>query len=221
MMDKFLTKETSKELTDRLKQKKTSDICFIIGGGPSLLKYLPDTSVLKNKDVIVTNNAYKLFPDAMVLHFADKAWYEWHTKPKHDFLNKFSGTITTCALAQKGFWDKSRIFCFFKGDTKGGISKDTDKLNGNNAGHQAINIAVHLGYKKIVLIGFDLDASNRKTHWHNEHERPTNVGNYEFSMIPGFEKIVPYQKELDFKIYNINKESKLKCFEFADLQEFI
>jgi uncharacterized Rossmann fold enzyme len=42
-----------------------SDIVFIIGGGPSLKETLPDLSVLNNKNLIVTNNAYKLYPNAI------------------------------------------------------------------------------------------------------------------------------------------------------------
>jgi len=213
--------EKTKFIGDLIKNKKTSDTVFIIGGGPSLLKYLPDTSILDKKDIICTNNAYKLFPNAMITHFADRAWYEWHIKPKHDILNKFYGSITTCALSQRGFWTNTNVECFAKGDPKGGISKDIEKLNGNNAGNQAINLAVHMRYKTIVLLGFDLDASSKKTHWHSEHERPTNVGNYDNGMIPGFEKIPQFERELGFKVYNINKESKLRCFEFIDLNEIL
>lgn len=206
------------ELLDSLKTKINSDTCFIIGGGPSLLKYIPDKKVLVDKNIITTNNAYSLFPNALVAHFADKSWWGWN---KEKFLPTFKNDITTCAHRKSEDYDKKRITIFLNGDKKGGISTDKNKLNGNNTGHQAINLAVHLGFKKIILVGFDMDPKARQSHWHNEHRRTTNTGNYEGTMIPGMKQIVPYQKELGFKVYNINKESNLKCFDFADIKEFL
>ena len=65
----------------------------IIGGGPSLLKVLPDASILLNRPVISTNNAYTLFPNSIVCHFADRPWWMWH---KEKLAAQYRGEITTC-----------------------------------------------------------------------------------------------------------------------------
>lgn len=201
-------------------EKKSSTTCFIIGGGPSLKQVLPDPDVLSGKDIIATNNAYKLFPNAFITHFGDACWYHWHTSPPNNLLVDFPGIISTSAQTNRGFWKKNtRVFCFNGGKTKG-ISTEKNVLYGNNAGHQAINIAILMEYKNIVLIGFDLNLTG-DTHWHSEHKRPTNRGNYETTMIPGFNSIAPYQEKLGFKIYNTNKQSNIKCFEFCNLGDWI
>lgn len=40
--------------------------------------------------------------------------------------------------------------------------------SGGNSGFQAINLAVHLGVRRIVLVGFDMRTDNG-IHWHGEH----------------------------------------------------
>ena len=39
---------------------------------------------------------------------------------------------------------------------------------GGNSGFQAINLAVQFGIKRIILVGFDMNAE-RGIHWHGEH----------------------------------------------------
>ena len=91
----------------------------------------------------------------------------------------------------------------------------------NDTGHQAIALAYNIGFKKIVLIGFDMNPQTKQTHWHNEHKTPTNTHMYEHTMIPGLERMAKELANTDVRVYNINRESNLKCFEFADLEEFL
>ena len=219
-------KHTATELIDIIKStRKTEDTVFIIGGGPSVQTLLPDKSVLFDHDVICCNNAYKLFPDAMITHFADKVWWQWHNSDKHQFLDKFHGYITTAASIQKPQWSTTpQVTVFDKTENnhkKGGLSLKPNNLCGGNAGHQAINIAFHLGYKQVVLIGFDLNKDRNNTHWHNDHERKTNTDNFINTILPGFESLDRLSRENDFRIYNLNHKSALTGFEFADLKDFI
>jgi hypothetical protein len=51
-----------------------------------------------------------------------------------------------------------------------GIAKDPTKVCWNNTnGASAINLAYHLGAKKIVLLGFDMKKVNGKRNWHDDH----------------------------------------------------
>ena len=212
------------ELLSKLyNEEKTEDTVFIIGGGPSVSSILSDPSVLDSHDVIVTNNAYKLFPDAMLLHFADKVWWNWHQKPQHDVKNNFNGYISSATMHQRHHLDnnETRVVCFKNGNKKGGLTADKTKVDGCNTGHQAINIASHLDYKQIVLIGFDLNVDSKKTHWHSQHERQTNTDNFTRRMIPGFDRIADDSQKYDFEIFNLNHESAIKAFPFANLSDFI
>ncbi len=220
-------KNLCKELTSKRIKEKQSTV-FIIGGGPSIKRYLPDISVLDNKHVIATNNAYKLFPNAILTHFADKKWYLWHTSPKysHDIHNNFFGPVTTADISTKtSYWANNKYVTQFiktnKDAKKFALEEKHDILASNNSGHQAINIAYHIGYKNIVLLGFDLRVDEKETHWHNDHLKPTNKANYTYNMIPGFDRLADEIKQTPINVYNVNKESAIKKFEFANLDNFL
>jgi hypothetical protein len=205
-------------MLEELKLKKTSDTVFIIGGGNSILKYLPNPSILEGKDIICTNNAYLMYPNAMILFFMDKKWFLDHQAKVKE---TFKGTTITCDSHQKKFFfDNGVNYCFSRSEDNG-ISKIGDRLNGSNSGHMAINLAAIMGYKKIVLLGFDMNPTVPALHWHKGHVRPSNTERYKTHFLPGMKSIVPFQESLEFKIYNINKESFVTEFEFADLEQFL
>ena len=194
----------------------------MIGGGPSLTRILPDPAILNDYDIICTNDAYKLYPNAMLLHYADKVWWGWHDTPLHDVKKNFSGAITTATHARGHHLrhEETRVVCFATGNKERGINKDVSKLDGFCTGHQAINIATHMEYKQIVLIGFDMNQE-KKTHWHSYHQRQVNTDNFKKRLLPPFEYIPQAEKEMNFKVYNLNHESALRCFSFANLSDFI
>lgn len=68
---------------------------FIIGGGPSLKQTLPDLSILNGKNIITTNTAYKLYPEALICLFGDMYW--WNHNWEH-LLNNCKSYIVTSQI---------------------------------------------------------------------------------------------------------------------------
>ena len=202
---------------------KTDDTVFIIGGGPSVLSILTDDVDISNKDIIVVNNAYKLFPNALICHFMDNMWWQWHQDSEHNIKDNFHGDITVATTSHRDYVREDRIITYIHDNKKGGLSLDKQKLNGSNAGHQAINVAYHLGYKKVVLIGFDSNHKDTQTHWHNDHKRSSDLSRYNDVFMPAFHKISEdiTKHKLTFQIYNANITSAIKCFEYKNIQDFI
>ena len=196
--------------------KRNSDTVFIIGGGPSLNQTLPDKSILDDYDVIAINSAYKFFPKARICHFMDNTWYQWNKEELPNFKNE----VTVCCPPNDRLNYPGHYHKFNRGEDRG-ISKDVSKLFGNNAGHQAINLAYLLGYTYIVLIGFDMDITSKQTHWHNEHKRQSNVDRYESTMIPCMNTIPQFENTFGFKVLNLNPKSAIKCFEFTKLEDVL
>ncbi len=204
-----------KELLGRLATKINSETCFIIGGGPSKNTVLPDNSILDGKMILACNNAYKIFPNALCCHFADELWFNWH---KTSIYTEFRGELTTSSLIynERSFWATRGVTCFGKADPNHndtiGITLNPHFVCGSNTGHQTINIAVHLGFKKIVLIGFDMHSVNDKTQWHNEHKRSTNTEQYTHTMIPGMKKIPQWEEKYGpDSLSRIQKNIDSKC----------
>lgn len=214
-------------MIEKLRTLMTSDTVFIIGGGPSVGDILKDPTILQGKDIIVGNNAYKLYPNALLCHFMDKRWLQWHLEPKHNFLNVCKSIITTCQqgdLKNQIRDMKLPIYCFEKASVRGdgALCEKLNCLEGHNTGHQCINIAYQMGYKNVVLIGFD-QRTDAPMNYHEDHQRTPNFEQFKKVMTPGFNRIADYiqKNSIDFNIVNANKNSALDCFKFSDINEWL
>lgn len=215
-------------MTEKVKKRSTlpfgawsEQTTFIIGGGPSLkdqMKFLPILQKIGGR-IIVTNNAYKLIPDADILHFADDVWYGWH---KETIPLIFRGTyITTAAQGSPASeWNRRGIH-YFRKHSNNGITNSTAMLCGSNSGHQAMNLAIHMGSKKLVLLGFDMNPTAPETNWHNEHKRPTARNSYKDVMIPGMQKTAPILEKMGVSAINTSLKSNIDCFRKRSLEEVI
>lgn len=191
---------------------------FLIGGGPSLASL--DLAYLypRQSQVLVSNNGYKLFPNALVAHHADWAWWEWH---QHTFFEIYKGpNPTTCSIGgNKAAYPPA--FKYYQREDRYGLSDNFPFIRGSNAGYQLLNIAYILGAKNIILLGYDLKhGPNGETQWHNEHQRETNTGMWEKKMLPEFNMIAKGLKKVGVNVYNANPDSAITCFEFIDGNEY-
>ena len=200
--------------------EKTSDTVFIIGGGDSTGQIIPDGSILDGKDVIVCNKSFQKVPSAKICLFADQRWFLQYVNE----LKSFKGKLMACTTQyQKELFKFDMINHIFSRGTGKGLctNLNQNRLNGSNVGHMAINLAFLLGYKKIILIGFDMDDTAKKIHWHDEPPWGTNTAQYNKTFLPEMDTVPPYQELHDFKIYNLNPNSKVRCFDFAKLEDFL
>lgn len=199
--------------------QRNSDTVFIIGGGPSLNKYLPDKTVLDGKDIIAVNSAYKFFPNAICCMFMDMHWFLGN---KDHLLSTFKGVPIVGAFPNEilEYRDRYKFDNILTREGDSGLSTNDKTIVGSNSGHMAINLAVKLGYKDIVLLGFDMDKLNPVTHWHKEYIRQSMVDRYDSVMIPYLNTINAHLPS-GVSIWNINKESAIKCFPFTELERFL
>lgn len=128
-------------------------------------------------DVMVLNESYLMAPWCDYVFASDKGWWEHYGE---DVLGRCP---TAEYLSVKQEYEKSPIAsdfiphpkCFrleVKPDGRGGICREVGKLYaGGSSGHAALNAAYHLGYERIVLLGFDLGGG----HWFKETFRPEHL----------------------------------------------
>jgi hypothetical protein len=106
----------------------------------------------------------------------------------------------------------------------GGISTDPILLGwNNNSGAAAINLAVHTGVKKIILLGFDMKLDPQQNqHWHKLYVSPINQTKSIFSKhLIGFPAIKKDLDKLGVVVLNCNPDSAIDCFQkvnFKDLK---
>jgi len=166
-------------------------VVAIIGGGPSLKGYdLSFLAPLVGQNLIgciAVNTSYKIAPFANILHFADCEWWRWNGE--HVMRTWPTDKIITTATSDVTHVNSPRIKRFWRDRNK--FSDERAKLHGWDSGTQAVNLAYHLGAKKIVLFGIDMQpAPDGETQWHREHKRVTYVPNYATKFAPSLAESV-------------------------------
>lgn len=87
---------------------------------------------------------------------------------------------------------------------------------GKNSGYQAINLAVHLGARRIVLLGYDLKIG-ASAHFFGEHPWGGRPPVEHFR--PFFSTLVEPLKDLGIEIVNASRRTALTCFECTTITE--
>jgi hypothetical protein len=144
----------------RVAPEWAGETCFIVAGGPSVLDL--DLRSLQGRRVIAINSSWSRVPFADLLFFGDARW--WHHY-RDEVLTSFSGRIATAARGIA----HPRVLRLRA--TSDGFSREPDTVAlRRTSTTAAINLAVHLGVVRIVLLGVDnkIDA-NGLTHHHAPH----------------------------------------------------
>jgi len=180
-----------------------------IGGGPSLTP--EDVLRVYGRRVIAINDAYRLAPWADVLYAADKKWIDWH-----DGVPMFMGpkyTVESREQTDRPDWHVLRL----TGPL--GLERDANGLrSGHNGGYQAINLAVHLGASRIVLLGYDMAPNpDGPSHWFGEHpdKRPSPYP----EMREAFDSLVDPLKAIGVEVVNCSRRTALTAFPMRTLDE--
>jgi len=159
--------------------------------------------------VLAINDAYRLAPWADVLYAADQGWWKWHQG-----VPSFTGPKYAM---QAGAAEWGVTVLRNTGDE--GLERDPCGLrNGRNGGYQAINLAVHLGATRIVLLGYDMQAfKGQPSHWFGEHP-DGNRAPYD-TYRHYFQTIVAPLQALGVTVLNASRTSALDCFPRVSLAE--
>ena len=218
---------------------------WILGGGPSVYKQfgIPLTLIeeviklkkpfsalsdylapIHNKRVIGINNAYKLGNWIDIIYFGDCAFYV----ANRIGLTEYTGIkITACPRFAKN--TKERIRHIPVHPTKRlGICENPKYTAWNaNSGSAALSLAAHLKCKRVFLLGFDMCADGKNTHWHGYHhfrfKRPEIADKRKKQSferhLRGFPIIKQDAIRLGIDIFNVNPDSMIQEFPKITLKE--
>jgi hypothetical protein len=163
--------------------------------------------------LIVVNATFKLALWADVLYAADMRFWETYG-PK--IFPSFQGeTWSVSEMAREKFgtyW----IRC----GSDVGFSKEADTINGGgNSGHQAIHLAATFGARKIVLLGFDMQRTGGKEHWHGKHEGRLPNGSGFAQWMRSMAYLARDLKARGVEVVNCSRATAMKCFARKTLEE--
>lgn len=188
---------------------------FILGGGPSLPRSLEEGGeALRRQRIIGVNDAFRLGHWVDVCWSGDCRWYDWN---KDDLL-AFPGLRFTCC-PQTGCMPG--MIKIQRGKPKG-IETRPDRVAWNrNSGASAINLAVHFGAKRIVLLGFDMAMKEGKHNWHTHHQHSPPEDIYQRWYLDPFREIKLDLDKIDVECLNATPGSALKVFRTVELRSVL
>ncbi len=180
------------------------ETAFLIGGGPSLTP-ADVASVRGQGRVIAINDAYRLAPWADLLYACDQRWWTWHQG-----VSSFTGPrFGLHSPADPITWPHIQML---QNTGPLGLERDPSGVRtGLNSGYQAINLAVHCGVARIILLGYDLCRGPRyEAHWFGEH--PDGPPSPYDQMREAFETLVAPLSEIPVEVINCSRRTALGAF---------
>lgn len=181
----------------------------LLGCGPSLTR--EDVEFCQGKArVIAINDSYKLAAFADVVYACDRQWWRWHQG-----VPSFTGLKYGLTVKRGEF---PGVEVLQNTGDEGLELAPTGLRTGKNSGYQAINLAVHLGAVRILLLGYDMRVpKGQPTHWFGEHplfRRPPFV-----VFLEKFPTIVKPLQQAGVTVINCTPQSALTCFPMASLRD--
>jgi hypothetical protein len=187
----------------------------ILATGPSLT--VDDVEACRGRArVIAINDAYTLAPWADALYACDAKWWHWHRGVPTFTGPKWSLHHSAWTKYETAYPDVQRL----RNTGAAGLELDPTGLrSGRNSGYQAINLAVHYGAQRIVLLGYDMQPSGGRSHFFGEHpngqQSPYGMFKQQFATI-----VKPLAKA-GVEVVNCTRRTALLCFPQAPLEEIL
>lgn len=186
-----------------------------IGSGPSLLP--ADVDYCRDRArVIAIKDTHRIAPWADVLYCGDEFWWQAYrdsiafaglrfalASPEQRWLS----LLEACGVHRLTIGDATRL-----------ESDPTRLATGGHSGYQAINLAVHLGAARVVLLGYDMKpADDGRAHYFGSHayskKKPP------FQWLDTFNAMPARLAELGVTVLNASRETALTVFPRVSLEE--
>jgi len=205
-------------------QQKNSDSVYIVCGGPSLSPF--NFHQLADRDTIVVNSSLKNVPNpnwfvtvdyTFIRKYGTKQILE-HPVSKvfvadfsYPFMKEENGLVVD--TRHRLLYKDIQNFHIIKSVTQEGMGMDfSDFRSGKNSGYSALQLAVVLGYKKIYLLGLDLNFNSAQpTHYHGGYGEARS--SFQGKLVQYFNTFKTGLRELkaksDVQVFSCSQTSRL------------
>ena len=128
----------------------------------------------------------------------------------------FRGEKWTVGAAARDAFDLHWVY----GLDRPGLSRDPTFIHtGRNSGFQAIGLAALFGAARIILLGFDMQRTGGKSHWHGDHPRSLGQGDHYSRWAAAMNQLAKDAAAAGIEIINCSRKTALQCFPQRDLEE--
>ena len=189
----------------------------IIASGPSVT--VADVVTLKAlcDEVGTINKSYRSLMSAQWLYTNDPDWLA--DEADGEILRWFDGTVYC------GYWGDWNLPSFVNREyravkhSKPLLTQPGRLAWGGNSGYAAINLAYHLGARRVILLGYDQKGAHYTAHHHAPH--PDHIKKpFNWPMWHGeFAKLAKVAPDFGLEIINATRDTALTCFKQMTLEE--
>lgn len=202
---------------------KPDETVYIVAGGPSLRDF--DFRRLDDKITIAINKSLSVLPNAKLLWWSDERFFRQHREEIAQHRAAYKATAYINFYREKNpDWVSSYSFSRMKGYD----DRPEYLCHGNNSGYAALHLAIKLGAKKIILLGYDFKFDAQKnTHWHAGHfdelGRSMHQGEDSLTknMLPNFQYLRIPALRHHVTIINANLDSNLDIWPRRSIEEVL
>lgn len=192
----------------------------ILASGPSMTRAQADAVRGKCRVIAVNNSGIDtecngalvpaLAPWADILFAGDAKW--WHCYK--DRALKFPGR-KVCLRPSLPF---PQVYSLKQSHKQVFDERPQFLVQGGNSGYMALHLAVHLGAKRIILLGFDMGFKGKQRHWFGNHPPRLNSRPNFTRWIHAFGKLAPVLQKKGIQVINCTPTTALRCFKKAPLE---
>jgi len=186
---------------------------ILIANGPSLNRGQVNTAraawIEGRCRVIGCNDAYRIAPWVDGLYAADGGWWDVHIEPVRDHHIALLWSQDQPACVRWGLWHvPARVDV--------GMSTDSGQIHtgreGGHSGYQLLNLAMHLGASRVLLLGFDCHATNGRTHWFGDHPDSLRVASPYAHFAAAYDLAAPTLRAAGVEVINCSPGSAITAF---------
>lgn len=187
----------------------------VCASGPSLTP--DDVKALRGKcgQLMAINTTYQALPGELDHVYACD--FKWWERYYGDVLKQCPQAAMWC-YERRAAQKFHRLLCVEGSTRHAGLCRKPMRVHtGNNSGYQALNLAYHLGAKRIILLGYDMQG---KTHWHGHH--PQGLNNSHAHYEDWRKRMQPLAKDLEeegVEVINATRNTALECFTRLNLEQ--
>jgi hypothetical protein len=189
---------------------------YIVAGGPSVMDL--DFNKLVHKCVLGVNSAVYL-SCTKILFFGDAKWYWWNRAAVQAFKG-MKITVNKLVEGRDPSVHEEPDINVVKCQSIRGFHIEPDRVAWNrSSGGCAINVAIHLGAKRIILLGYDMKRTYDRKNWNPHVQESTNQNPYEnqAGTLPHTAEAI--KRRTDVEVLNATQGSALECFRKVKLEE--
>lgn len=197
----------------------TAGLVVCVATGPSLTP--EDVDRCRGRATVVcVNDAHRLAPWADVLYSSDRYWWKFH-QGVPSFAGYKAGIEYSPGRGPHELRALMPQLAIYRHTGHQGVEMRPDGLRtcGQNSGGAAVNLAVHLGARRIVLLGYDMGDVTGKKHFFGAHPPALNAPHNFPQWRAAFDTMAAPLRDAGVEVLNCTRTTSLTAFPCVPLEE--